>query len=161
MVVAAAILSLAATGATPVAAAATNTRELTADLDGAPIALADVGKYHCDDFDAPRIHCFVSALERDARLGGIGTLAAGTGPYVVIYDQGSYAGASMVISGNYSALAAIGWNDRISSFKGQNSQSGHFTTDWFGGGTKYSFCCNQQVPSLGGYDNTFSSVTRT
>ena len=55
-------------------------------------------------------------------------------------------------------LAWIGWNDRVSSFKGKNAQTGTFYTDWFAGGSGYGFCCNQQVSSLGGFNDTFSSV---
>jgi hypothetical protein len=66
----------------------------------------------------------------------------------------------MYFSADYSALALIGWNDRISSFIGQNSGSANFWTDWFFSGSYYSFCCNQQIASLGSYDNSFSSVIR-
>ncbi len=159
-IAAAAVMSLTATAVTPVAAATMASR-LSADLDGVPIPLTDVGLYDCHDFDAPRIHCFTITGQRDAAVGGTAALAAAGVAYVVIYDQASFAGPSMVLSDDYSVLALIGWNDRISSFKGQGSQSGRFWTDWFGGGSPYSFCCNQQVPSLGSYDNTFSSVSRT
>jgi hypothetical protein len=31
----------------------------------------------------------------------------------------------------------------------------------FYGGSQWSFCCNTQQSTLGGYDNTFSSIQRT
>ena len=65
------------------------------------------------------------------------------------------------MSEDYSVLSLIGWNDRISSFKGRNSQLGAFYVDWFYSGTVWAFCCNQQVANLGSYSNTFSSIRRT
>jgi peptidase inhibitor family I36 len=81
--------------------------------------------------------------------------------YVTIYDQAAYAGSFMQVSQDYSVLALIGWNDRISSFKGRNSETGSFYTDWFYGGSAWSFCCNVNQPVLNAYDNTFSSIIRT
>lgn len=48
-------------------------------------------------------------------------------------------------------LSLIGWDDRISSFQVKNGQSGVFWTDWLYGGTRYTFCCNQLVASLGSW----------
>ena len=133
--------------------------DLHADLDGIPIALVEVGKHYCEDFTAPAIHCFgrATALESSVK-----TLAAtaGTGNYVIVYDYTGYAGPYMYISQNYTVLATLGWNDRISSYVALNSEYGHFFTDWFFSGTSYGFCCNQQVPALGTFDNSFSSVHR-
>jgi len=67
----------------------------------------------------------------------------------------------MNVSQDYAALSAIGWNDRISSFRGRNSETGQFWTDWFYGGTWYAFCCNTSVSNLGSFNNTFSSIQRT
>lgn len=64
----------------------------------------------------------------------------------------------MHMSENYSLLSLIGWNDRISSYVAKNSMSGAFWTDWLYTGVRYNFCCNQQVGSLGSYNDTFSSV---
>ena len=132
---------------------------ITADLDGKPIDLILVGKYHCQDFDYPRIHCYSDA---NLLAGAVTSILALTGvDYVLVFDQSWYAGASMYISQNYTALATLGWNDRISSMKARNSESGIFWTDWFYGGSSYGFCCNLNYPGLGAYDNTFSSVYRT
>ena len=67
----------------------------------------------------------------------------------------------MHVSQDYSALATIGWNDRISSFKARNSETGAFFTDWFYSGSSWPFCCNTQQPTLNAYDNLFSSIRRT
>jgi hypothetical protein len=139
---------------------------ITADLDGTAIALVDVGKYHCYDFDVPVIHCFATAAALERTLGrlsgGHGQLALTATDYVVIYEHASYGGASMYLSQDYSALAAIGWNDRISSFRALNGETGSFHWDWFyGGGTSWDFCCNQNVSSLGIWNDNISSVNRT
>lgn len=129
---------------------------LRADLDGKPIPLAEVGDWYCHDFDAPAIHCFSSpkALETDVAP----ILAATSVTYVVVYEYPTFQGAFLYISNDVTVLGTLGWNDRISSFSVRNSMSGWFWTDWFYGGSGYSFCCNSWVGSLGSYDNTFSSV---
>jgi hypothetical protein len=133
--------------------------ELTAELDGKPIPLADVSRYYCDDFSYPLIRCSRIALVADLRAATYSLLASVE--YVTVFDQPSYAGAYMHVSQDYSALVFIGWNDKISSFKARNWETGRFWTDWLYTGTIWSFCCNSTQPSLGGYDNTFSSVQRT
>jgi hypothetical protein len=153
---AAAMIAVAA--AQPVAAAQADTAAaMRADLDGKAIALADVGMYFCEDFTAPVIHCFSTAASLEAAVTPLATTAT---DYVVVYEYTSYAGNYMYISQDYTILATLGWNDRISSFIAKNGQTGHFFTDWFYSGASYGFCCNHWVPSLGGYDNTFSSVHR-
>jgi len=132
---------------------------LTATLDGRPIPLEDVGKYDCDDFSYPEIRCWSTRVLADSRAL-LATLLTSI-DYVTIFDGTTYTGASMNVSQDYAVLAAIGWNDRISSIKGRNSETGMFWTDWFYSGTWYAFCCNTQVPNLGALSNTFSSVQRT
>lgn len=162
-------LALGSTG--PVSARAARQEQLSADLDGKPIALEQVGNWYCHDFDYPIIHCFTdpaslqeSSLaaqaarkKRALEKGDFATAAAGV-TYVTIYEFTTYQGAFMQMSENYSLLSLIGWNDRISSFKVRNGLSGAFWTDWFYSGTKYNFCCNQELGSLGSFDDTFSSV---
>jgi len=133
--------------------------ELSAPLDGTPIPVEDVGKYDCDDFAYPEIRCWSSKVLFDARATLVTLLTSIT--YVTIFDLTGFAGPSMNVSQDYSALSAIGWNDRISSFKGRNSETGQFWTDWFYSGTWYAFCCNTSVGSLGSFNNTFSSIQRT
>jgi hypothetical protein len=142
----------------PIAAAQAST-DLHADHDGGKIPLVDVGKYYCEDFTAPAIHCF----KRPAALeSSVSKLAAtdGTGNYVIVYDYTGYAGPYMYMSQDYTVLTWLGWNDRISSYVALNGEYGHFFVDWFYSGTSYGFCCNQSVPALGNFDNTFSSVHR-
>lgn len=129
---------------------------LHADLDGKPLQLAQVGNYYCEDFSYPAIHCYSDSRALEASVST--TLAATSIDYVVIYEFTTFQGAYMYLSQDYSILAFIGWNDRISSFRGINSQSGVFWTDWLYSGTRYAFCCNVWVSSLGVYDNSFSSV---
>ena len=81
--------------------------------------------------------------------------------YVEVFESSGFGGAYMYISDDYAALATIGWNDRISSFKAQNYETGAFYTDWFYGGNVDGFCCNAQVSSLGTFNDTFSAVRRT
>jgi len=133
--------------------------DLRADVRGRAIALAEVGRFHCHDFDYPRIHCFETSAELDAAVAA--PLSATALDYVLVFENASYNGASMYISSDYTALAVVGWNDRISSFKARNSLSGRFWTDWFYSGSSWSFCCNSQISSLGSFDDTFSSVQRT
>jgi hypothetical protein len=132
--------------------------QLTADLDGRPIKLADVGRWYCDDFDYPAIHCFSEPGALSTREAVV--LAVTSVDYVTVYELTGFAGTYMHMSQDYNALVTIGWNDRISSLKGRNNVASHFFTDWFYGGTSYYVCCNTQLTSLGAYDNTFSSVHR-
>jgi hypothetical protein len=160
-VVAAAVVTVLGLVPLPPAAlaeAASGPDALAAYLDGRPIKPVEVGGYYCDDFSYPVINCFSDPKRLETRVGSI--LAATAITYVVIYDYTGYAGAYMYVSEDYSILALIGWNDRVSSLRGVNSQFGQFFTDWFYGGTAWTFCCNSQYASLGNFDNSFSSVRR-
>jgi hypothetical protein len=132
---------------------------LVAYLDGREIPLEDVSRYFCDDFEYPVVRCSASRLTAEVRATVAMLLTSVD--YVTIYEQAFFGGTWMNVSQDYAMLVLIGWSDEISSFKGRNSETGRFYTDWFYGGTTWSFCCNQQVSSLGAYDNTFSSVRRT
>jgi hypothetical protein len=129
---------------------------LTATLDGHPIKPTAVANWYCDDFSYPVITCFSDPNALSVRDAAI--LSASSLDYVTIYDFTTYTGSFMQVSQDYTVLATIGWNDRISSFRARNSLDGHFFTDWFYGGTWYYFCCNQNAPSLGSFDNTLSSI---
>jgi hypothetical protein len=139
---------------------------IEADLDGAPIPIADIPSYACHDLDYPRIHCFRSAAARSVAMfegqdaAGSATLTAVV--YVVAYASQSYGGPSITISQDYDTLALIGWNDRIRSFRGRNGETGVFWTDWFATGSSLSFCCNVNDPSLPStFDRAITSVYRT
>ena len=157
-------LIILAAAAQPGTVAGAGSGRITADLDGRSISIRSIARQHCHDFDHPRIHCFSSrrAAETDA---GRWLGAAGAAPliqnYVRIFADAGWAGASMYLSLNYSNLGTIGWNDRISSFKGLNSLSGTFWTEAAYAGYSYSFCCNAQVTYVGDfYNDRFSSVRR-
>ena len=138
--------------------------KVTATLDGRPIPVSEIAEHDCHDLDFPVIRCFTDASDRDASFSVLGSLsvAATAGvTYVTVWDGGSFSGASISLSQDYDTLVVIGWNDKISSFKGRNSETGRFYVDWFRGGSSYNFCCNQQVASLGSLNNTFTSVYRT
>jgi hypothetical protein len=137
---------------------------VVATLDGRSIPLTEVSRYHCHDLEYPTIRCFHQPRDRNLSLAtdaaALQVAAAGV-VYVTVYDGSLYGGSSLSISQNYDSLSTIGWNDRISSFRGRNAETGRFNTDWFGGGSGWNFCCNQSTGNLSSYDNTFSSVYRT
>jgi hypothetical protein len=136
--------------------------EVAVTLDGRRIPVTAIAKHHCHDLEFPVVRCFNDAAARDQTLSaevGIESLSAVA--YVTMYDGSGFSGGSFLVSQDYDALAVIGWNDRVSSFKARNSETGRFYTDWFAGGSSWSFCCNQQTSSLGSFSNTFSSVYRT
>jgi hypothetical protein len=133
--------------------------QLSATLDGRPIPVEDVGKYYCDDFAYPEIRCWSTRVLADSRALAVTLLTSID--YVTVYDLTNFNGAFMNVSQDYAALSTIGWNDRVSSFKARNSETGTFYTDWFYSGSFWGFCCNSQLASLGSYNNTFSSIIRT
>jgi hypothetical protein len=125
---------------------------LTATLDGLPIDPRLAGDHFCHDFAYPEIRCFRSAARLEAALdgqaGGEGTKAmAAEVRYMTIYDYMSFAGGYAYVSQDYDGLWAIGWNDKISSYRVHNSQSGQMFTDWYASGAIRNFCCNSQVAS--------------
>jgi hypothetical protein len=139
--------------------------EVAATLDGQPIPATSIAMHHCHDLEFPIIRCFRKAADRDlaasAEVGIAGIESVTAIAFVTMYDGSGFSGSSFLVSQNYDVLATIGWNDRVSSFKGRNSETGRFYVDWFAGGGSWAFCCNQQTASLGNFDNTFSSVYRT
>jgi hypothetical protein len=152
-----ALLSLAPGGVQ--AGDLTGRPDLRATLDGKPMPAVEVGRHFCDDFSFPEITCFSQTSELEARRVEIEAVTAVD--YVTVYETASYGGSYMHVSQDYPVLAWVGWNDKISSFRGRNGETGKFWADWFNSGTSYSFCCNQTVPILGVYDDTWSSVART
>ena len=132
---------------------------VTAYLDGKAIPVSEISRYYCDDFSYPVIQCSRLAVVADLKATIV--LLVTSADYITIYDGAGYSGAYMHISQDYGSLMTIGWNDKVSSFKGRNSETGSFHTDWFYYGSTWSFCCNVLQSTLGGYSNTFSSVRRT
>lgn len=143
-------------------ASALGAEEIEADLEGRSIPARWISSYFCHDLEFPLIRCFQSASRLEADLGErMSTVALAAVIYVTIYDDTSYGGAYMQVSSDYDALAIVGWNDRVSSYKARNGETGSFYADWYHGGTGHAFCCNSSVPGLGGQNNTFSSIYRT
>ena len=149
-------------GGLTMAAAPAKAEDIRATLDGRPISIGEISSYYCHDLERPVIRCYrmPAAFETATRESGAANALAAV-VYVTIYDGTSYSGGFMQVSSDYDVLALIGWNDRVSSYKARNSETGSFYGDWFHGGTGTAFCCNLTVPGLGGADNTFSSVDRT
>jgi hypothetical protein len=138
---------------------------ITATLDGKPIDPTQAGRYYCHDFEYPVIRCYASAARLESAVssgdGGRAALASDV-RYMTVYDYASFAGAYAHLSQDYEGLWAIGWNDKISSFRVQNSQSGKLYTDWYASGAVLNFCCNSQVTSLSStFNNNISSVYRS
>lgn len=141
-----------------------NVVPVSADLDGASIAIEMIPDFFCHDRDYPRIHCFSSArlLELALAVEASGPMAATAATdYVQISDGISNSGAYMYLSQNYDTLFTIGWNDRIRSYRALNSARGVFWTDWFATGADLTFCCNVVRSSLpAAFDRTITSVYR-
>src|SRR5712691_4153153 len=106
-------------------AAATNgASPVRADLEGRPIKVAEISSYFCHDFSFPLVHCFSTSARLEASLASTdGSVTAAFGPsdYVTMYSEPSYGGSYIHLSQNYDTLFWIGWNDRVSSFKGRNN----------------------------------------
>jgi hypothetical protein len=177
-----AMVVLGAVWVSAVSSVAATPPTIRADLEGRPIAPAEVGEWYCHDFSYPAIHCFTSEAELDAAVsalgyeplvggGRAGSSAGGStvSPagvlslnYVHVYVDANYAGYSAYFSANYPDLGLIGWDDRISSFVALNSLAGEFRDLVNYGGFNYGFCCNSQVYYVGdAYNDRFSSVRHT
>ncbi len=171
IVTAAAALVLAVSGLTASAALAADAASdaatdvavvVVADLDGAPIAVADIPNHNCHDLDFPRIHCFAAAADLEAAVAAAqGDSATSLNDYAVVYAGTYFSGSSLYISQNYDALAIVGWNDRIRSYQGLNNGLGTFWTDWYATGSHLDFCCNANIATLTTtFDQAISSVYR-
>jgi hypothetical protein len=82
-----------------------------------------VPSLNCHDFDVDVIRCFSTAeliaTDIAARVGGQDAAGARlllTG-FVTVYQDANYGTPSFTFSNDEPFLAAIGWNDRISSFR--------------------------------------------
>lgn len=150
-------------------------------LDGEPIGLERAAQLHCHDFDYPVITCFrtLAALEAEAarrmrstregstpadaaRVDTLDAVAASlTSGYVQVFADGAYGGSSAALSVDYSNLGAIGWDDRISSFKSFGA-SGRFHIDPAFSGNSYVFGTTAQVSYVGdSWNDRFSSLNIT
>ena len=78
--------------------------------------------------------------------------------YVIVFEHGQYAGASMSLSQDYSYLGTIGWNDKISSFKSFGA-SGKFWENAPSGGFAYFFGSTTWVAYVGDqFNDRFSAL---
>lgn len=160
-------LLLASSTLQPPSAAASSS-QISADMDGMPIPATHAGQYFCHDFEFPHLRCFSTAAALEAAMptesangGDLALAAYGPNDYVTIYSEPAFGGSYAHLSQNYDGLWVIGWNDRISSFKGRNSARGSFYVDWYAGGSRADFCCNQTKASLSStFNNAISSVYR-
>lgn len=162
--IAAAVLLLAT--AAPASASAPSTAgrpAITADVNGRAIAPTQIPQYFCHDHDYPRIHCFTTSMALEAAVSSSAATmqATSSSDYVVVYAGTNYYSSYMYVSQNYDALAVVGWNDRIRSYRALNGYPGVFYTDWFGSGAVLDFCCNNTAPYLSStFDSQISSVYR-
>jgi hypothetical protein len=134
---------------------------VSADLEGVPIRTADIPNHYCHDHAFPVIHCFRTAAALEADVAKVPGDAVAAADYAVVYSSQTYAGSYLYISQDYDTLFAVGWNDRIRSFRGVNFGLGTFWTDWYATGARLDFCCNVVTPSLSAtFDRAITSVYR-
>jgi len=135
---------------------------LRADLDGTSIPLVDVGRHFCHDLDSPAIHCFADLATLDAAVASHQAQeGAAAVSYVQVFEHRDYRGTAASLAADYPNLGAIGWNDRISSYRVLISGSGEFREHVDYVGWADSFCCGQWVTYVGDmFNDKFSSVRR-
>lgn len=135
---------------------------LRATLDGKRISVERVATLNCHDFDYPTIRCFSSidrlADDMAARLAardaaGARLLQSG---YVTVYTDAFYGTPLISLASDHPSLSAIGWNDKISSFKSFGA-SGTFWEHSPSGGSAYGFGPTTQAATLGSSNDTFSA----
>jgi hypothetical protein len=145
-------------------AEASTAGQLSASLDGRPIALRDVGHYACHDRDYPLIRCFRTAAQLEADEQAPGTASAATAqqllsPFVRWYQDANYGGAFFEAYDPYPDLSVIGWAKQISSFTPLNG--GHPV--WWQGPSYTGLMWDWgTVPeaTLGNADDQISSVQK-
>ena len=135
---------------------------LTATLDGKRIRMQRVASLQCHDFDYPIIRCFSTpdliAADIAARFDANQSTGARlllTG-WVTVYENADYGTPSISMANDYPSLSALGWNDRISSFKSFGA-TGNFWEHSPSGGFDYTFASTTQASSLGSNNDKFSA----
>lgn len=146
--------------------AASDPAEVRAVLNGKPIALADVSRYHCHDRAYPLIRCFRASADRDldeltrATPEGSAALSAVGTPYVRWYADKNLGGSSFDAYVSYSNLGDIGWNDAISSFSTYPGGHARWSQDIGFGGMRWDWG-SASISYVGDAANDkFSSVER-
>ena len=140
--------------------------KLRATLDGKPISLDVAATLSCSDVDYPILTCYRTSGELEVAMAAAtsddltlstGLAATTSTGYVIVFEHGQYAGASMALSQNYTYLGTIGWNDKISSFKSYGA-SGKFWENAPSGGFIYYFGPTTWVAYVGDvYNDRFSA----
>jgi hypothetical protein len=150
---------------------------VTATYEGVPIDPHAASSYYCHTRDYPVVRCFASQAEVDRDLhwveptqpgGPAASVASGSsdaGPdwpqgvaYTIAYWDISYGGSALTVFGPLPYLGVLGWNDSISSFKSVNCGLPRYYVDAEYSGSYWQNGCNAWSPSLGSYNDTFSSV---
>jgi hypothetical protein len=130
-------------------------------LDGRPITTERAARLSCHDLVPATVRCFKTSREmeadarrvlREASLASSSVLATG---YVIVYEDVGFGGASRTLAADYPDLGAIGWNDRISSFKSIGA-SGYFREHTPPAGFYYYFSGSSQPSSVSSYNDRFS-----
>lgn len=167
-----ALLGLFAVGALPATVSAVPAR------DGPPVVYLGAQRIkpsetldlYCHDRDYPVIRCFLTgeqrATEQVQAAGGseaaalTPTVSALLSPYVRWYRDANFTGPSFEAYLSEPSLAAIGWDNQISSFTSLNG--GHPV--WWSGpnqsGTKWDWG-TASAGVLGSANDQFSSVAKT
>lgn len=158
--VAAAVLTAAATISPPVTDAATGM--LRATFRGERIALREVRQHHCHKTRHAVIRCFATSAQRDQDLDGRRlSLVAGASSvaYVTFFEHAYYGGSSLTVADEIPHLGTLGWNDAISSFKTLNGRRPKWWSDTYYGGLAWQWSAGAWVSYVGdGANDRFSSV---
>lgn len=164
-----AIVAIFALTGLPVPAAAGTANSTTIAYFGAQrIALRDVAQFHCHDRDYPVVRCFLTPDERMseeaivAAAEGPGVAPVGTAflnPYVRWYRDADFAGPSYEAYYAVPNLAAIGWDNLISSFTPLNGGHPLWWTGANQTGNKWDWG-TAAVGNLGSANDQFSSVVK-
>lgn len=146
------------------ASAASSPSGLIALYHGRQIPLSSVARYQCHDALDSRILCFDSAQARDASFRSVvgltdAILTPSSVSYVEFFADINYGGSSFIAADPIPDLRAIGWNDRISSFRSENAGHPKWWMDINYVGTAWQWTAGSSVAYVGnGANDQFSSV---
>ena len=152
-------------GASPTSAASED-GSARAVLDGLPIAIGDISRYHCHDRAFPLIRCFHDSASRDLDEQTAPALKQSAGlsgtvtPYVRWYADGGLLGPSFSASIPYANLGDVGWNDAISSFSTYPGGHPRWSQDIGSGGTHWDWGFASVTYVGDAANDKFSSVER-
>ena len=139
-------------------------------LDGQRIDGREAANFYCHDRDYPVIRCFRTDADRAAEekapvgasagaiVGGVGP-ASFLSPYVRWYRDASFSGPSFEAYVYEANLAAIGWDNMISSFTPLNGGHPLWWTGPNRSGNKWDWG-TASVANLGAANDQFSSTDK-